>query len=489
MAQNKILLLYTNVRLRNQKPRPPLGLMYISAALRPEFEPVLIDFRVHPLDYKEICKLLDESIYVGISTIIGQQLVFSLELAHFIKRLRPDIPVVFGGTFPTMAPEIVLKENCIDIVSLGDGEDTLLELAKALSSGKDFHGIPNIAFRLDGKVKINKGCYLRNIDSPIMPAWDLVNVDDYREVNVLTSKGCSIGCDFCYNKVFNQRSIRLRSVENVWNEIGFLYHKHHVKHIAFVDDNFFENKEHARQIMEKFRDSGWGLTWETTCRADDLCSFSEEYLSLIRDAGCSELFVGFESASDRVLNSVHKKINNSQMIKCMEMARKYKFIIRALFVIGLPGETQSELMQTLKTVDFLRAEYPDCVKIPVFGIYTPYPQLPPDPTIVGGKYMEPATMLEWSNYHHDKANHQWLTKRQRAYLENIIWIYRYYAKRSKYLHENGIEDRLLYFDAFVRWKLRFFSYAPAWNYVRRKESLVYENTIKNQHDEYERLGK
>lgn len=487
MDKKKVLLVYTNVRLRNQKPRPPLGLMYLAAALRPKYEPVLLDLRVESIDRIKFKQLLNESIYVGISTIIGQQLNFSLEIARLIKRLNPHIPVVFGGTFPTMAPEIVLKEECIDIISLGDGEDTHMELADVLSSGGDIQSVHNIAYRKNGKVYIQNECRQRSLDTPVMPAWDLVNINNYREVNVLTSKGCSTGCDFCYNKIFNHHRIRLRNSDNVWKEISYLHLKHHINHIAFVDDNFFEDREHARLIMEKFRDSGWNLTWETTCRADDLSSFSNDYLQLIHDAGCRELFVGFESASDRVLKSVHKKITNSQMVECMERARKYGFLVRALFVIGLPGENKNELMQTLKTVDFLRREYSDCVKIPVFGIYTPYPQLPPNPEAVDGKYREPKTMQEWSFYHHDKANHQWLSAAQRDYLENIIWTYRYYAKRSKYLHKTGSVDRLLYYDAYLRWKLRLFSWAPEWKAVRNHEQAMYKEALQESHQEYEAI--
>lgn len=473
MQKKKVLLIYTNVRLRNQKPRPPLGLMYLAAALRPRYTPVLLDMRVES-EYEKILKdTLEECVYVGISTIIGQQLNFSMEAAKLVRRLSPKTPIVFGGTFPTMAPEVILKESCVDIVSLGDGEDTLVELADVLNSDQDLSRVENIAYRGKDGICIQRGRCLRKLDSPVMPAWDLVDIQNYREVNVLTSKGCSVGCDFCYNKIFNQNQIRQRDVGHVWEEISFLHEQHGVHHIAFVDDNFFENKQHARKIMEKFRNSGWNMTWETTCRADDMAHFDDEYLQLIRDSGCKELFIGFESASDRVLKDVHKRIEQSQMLVCMERARKYGWIVRALFVVGLPGEKRKELMQTLDTVDFLREKYPDCVKVPVFGIYTPYPQLPPNLSKTGGTYVEPQTVEEWAEYHHDRANHQWLTLSQRAFLENVIWVYRYVSKRSKYVHENRLIDRLLYYDAFLRWKWRIFSCAPEWGYVRKQERHTY----------------
>lgn len=489
MAKKTVLLVYTNVRLRNQKPRPPVGLMYLAAALREKYEPVILDLRTEP-DYMAVLKrVLPDTVFIGISTIIGQQLNFSLEAAKFLKALAPEIPIVFGGTFPSMAPHTVLKESCIDYVSIGDGEDTLVALADALTQGLPVSGIPNLAYRENGRIVFTRTCSMRSLDHPVIPAWDLVRPEDYREVNILSSKGCASGCSFCYNKVFNKATLRLRSVENTWQEIEYLIRHHHIRHIAFVDDNFFGNRPHAVALMRKFIAANTGITWETTCRADDLCSFDEEMLQMIHDAGCVELFVGFESASEEVLRNANKQICVSQMEQCMGLARKYGFCLRALFVIGLAGETRKELLQTLKTVDHLRRHYSDCVKIPVFGIYTPYPSLPPDPKVVKGQYTEPQTMAQWSVYHHDRANHQWLTPGQRAYLENVIWVYRYFSKRSKFTKSGRFTDQLLYYDACIRWKLRFFSAAPEWSFIRRQEQRKYLTALSDVQKEYDAILK
>lgn len=481
------MLIYTNVRLRDQKPRPPIGLMYLAAALRPKYEPIILDMRVET-DCSQILKRhLSECIFVGISAIIGQQLNFSLEAAKMIKEINQDMPIVFGGTFPSMAPQVVLREKAIDIVSIGDGEDTILNLADTISEKGDLLNVDNIAYKMNGEIVLQQGVQLRSLNTPLMPAWDLIDVKQYREINVLTSKGCSAGCNFCYNCVFNHQKFRARDLKNVLYEIEWLHKERNAQHIAFVDDNFFEDMIHAREIMTALRDSGWNMTWETTCRADDLAAFDDKTLQLLVDAGCKELFVGFESTSDEVLKNVNKNIVANQMDKCMQNAQKFGFQVRALFVIGLIGETRKELLQTLKTVDVLKKEFNNCVKIPVFGIYTPYPQMAPDNKIIGEKYKEPETMGEWSMYHHDRANHQWLKKGERAYLENIVWVYRYYSKRSRFLYSKGWWNKLLYFDALIRWKWRFFSVAPEWAFVRNKENKKYFDIITEVQKEYEEI--
>lgn len=485
MEKKTILLLYTNARIRNQKPRPPVGFLYLAAALREKYEPIILDLRVEK-DYKRILKEhLAQCVFVGISTIIGQQLRFSLAAAQLIKGLAPDMPVVFGGTFPSMAPEVVLREKEIDFVSIGDGEDTLAALADCLSSGGDVSCIENLAYRCDGKVIVHKTRKLRRLDTPAVPAWDLVRPDDYRELNVLTSKGCSAGCTFCYNRVFNNSCLRLRPVDCVWQEITLLRERYGAKHIAFVDDNFFADRAHAIELMRRFRNSSWGLTWETTCRADDLISFDDEMMTLLRDSGCKELFVGFESASEAVLKRVNKHIKTGLPDTCIRKSSAYGIRIRALYVIGLVGESRKDLLRTLDEVDRLRKSYGKNVKIPVFGIYTPYPQLPPDLTTVGGTYREPQTMLEWSSYHHDRANHQWLSPAQRDYLENIIWIYRYVSKRSRFTGKGKAADRLLRIDAAFRWRLRFFRLAPEWRHVRQAEQRKYEDSVWQAVQEYQ----
>ena len=145
------------------------------------------------------------------------------------------------------------------------------------------------------------------------------------------------------------------------------------------------------------------------------------------------------------------------------------------------------MLQTLDTIDFLRREYPDCVKVPVFGIYTPYPGLLPDLSGTDGTYMEPQRAEEWAEYHHDQANHQWLTSAQRTCLENVIWIYRYVSKRTKYVHERRLTDRLLYYDAVFRWRWRIFSCAPEWGFVRKRERWTYRRTLDEIREEYEKI--
>ena len=98
-------------------------------------------------------------------------------------------------------------------------------------------------------------------------------------------------------------------------------------------------------------------------------------------------------------------------------------------------------------------------------------------------------MEEWSTYHHDRANHQWLTAGQRAYLENVIWVYRYFSKRSKFTRAGKLSDQLLYYDACLRWKLKWFSCAPEWAYIRRKEQQKYVDTLSSVKQEYDAILK
>lgn len=109
--------------------------------------------------------------------------------------------------------------------------------------------------------------------------------------------------------------------------------------------------------------------------------------------------------------------------------------------------------------------------------------MPPD--IEG--YKEPKSMLEWSEYHHDRANQQWLSSKEKAYLENVIWVYRYYSKRSKFVSENSIVQRLLYIDASIRWKIRLFSLAPEWKHVRTNEQYKYKKAITELRKEYDKI--
>lgn len=477
--RDKIVMIYTDERIRSVKPRPPLAFLCMSAAIKSKgYEPVIIDARICDNIKKRILEHINDTILFGVTTIIGDQIRFSLALAEFLKSVAPQIPIVFGGVFPSMAPGITMENPFIDFVICGEGEDSIVELAEAISGGQNYSGIKNLSWKKDGKIVHNEYGPLRDLNDPVMPDWEQINLLDYKEANIYSSKGCASKCSFCYNNVFNRATFRVRKPQLVINEIRYLHTKYGVTKFSFVDDNFFMNLNHAKEMIAAIKELEFDITWETTCRADDFMRFSDDFMNDLEKSGCKELYMGIESGSDKMLKNMQKRIKSEMVFQCCDKAIRYRIRPRLLFMIGIIGETAKDRKLTFKIVDLLRKKYKDKIKIPAFGIYTPYPGIAPNLENIGVEYKEPNTLDVWSRYHHDHCNHYWLSKACRDELENIVGIFRVMTKRKiGIIRIKGIKEKLILIDAIIRWKLRFFRVAPEWNKFRYLHEMEIDHAL------------
>lgn len=349
---------------------PPLGIAALASFLRlHQHEPKILDLAVENKDQIEVCEQFKPD-YVGFS--VTTPLLFeAYKLAKQLKSRFSKLKIIFGGPHPSTNIEEVLNNDFVDFVVFGEGEYTLKELLDSIP----FSGIKGLAYKEDGKIKINPHRELiKNLDSLPMPAYDLLNIYKYPDhplsirkpnISIITARGCPFSCTYCNKSVFG-RTFRKISYKNIVDQMEFLIHKYGIKEFQIVDDVFTLDKKRVKDFCRELLKRKLKIKWMTPngIRAESL---DAETLKLMKKSGCHYLYLGIESGSQKVLDRIKKGITLEQVRHIVKLINKAGIRVGAFFMLGLPDETKIDIR---KTIDFAKSLKLDSAK---FGIMVPLP--------------------------------------------------------------------------------------------------------------------
>ena len=354
---------------------PPLGLLYIAATLEKEGHQVqILDSQALNLMTQETKKEIRKAKpdIVGI-TAMTPTVKGAFEAARLSKEIYPDVPTVLGGVQLSLYSEATVSNQYVDFGINGEGEHVMIDLLKALNSGKDFSKITGLIYKENGKVKTNGFRIVEDLDSLPFPARHLVRTGDYSCViakdpmtTLMTSRGCPYRCGFCF-KGPTDTKLRFRSPKNVVDEIEECINKYKVKEIMFYDDTFTADRKHAMGICDEIIKRGIKISWETPTRVNCI---DEELLKKMEEAGCIRLRLGVESGNDEILKIMRKGTNKEMVKKAFTMLRKTKIESFAYFIIGYVHENEQTIRDTINFAKELNSDWV------MFTIATPLPQTP-----------------------------------------------------------------------------------------------------------------
>jgi len=359
-------------------PVPPMGLCYVAAMLEKYgFEVQIIDQYAYRLDNKQLLDRIDSinPDVVGFSCLTPAFPNVE-EICKEIRLFKKSPKIMLGNLHPTLFAEEILRKNIADVIVRGEGEYTTLELLSAIRSGRDFSGIDGVSYRSGNLSLHNKDREPINcLDDLPYPAWHLLDWKYYvtapmiglkePAVPIQASRGCTFKCVFCAQNIIH-KGFRTRSIDRVIDEIEYIYRNFKINNFVFCDSFFPSTDEIGYDFCDKIinRNFHTKIRWITEMRTNQA---TDRLLERMKQAGLYLILFGFESGSQRMLNSIKKSSTIKAAENSMKAAKKYGILTTGLFMVGMPDETIEDCRQTIQFAKRLDC---DVVK---FNIVIPYP--------------------------------------------------------------------------------------------------------------------
>ena len=385
----------------SETPSPPLGLSYLAAALtKAGVEVKILDLVVFPYSQDMLRALLEcfKPDIVGI-TAVTMTFNNAINVIKDVKSVNHNILTVIGGPHVSFcAKETLHSFSELDIIALGEGEGTIVELCKAVDSGKALGNVRGIAYRRKEKINFSeKRKPIEDLDSLPNPERRLLPLGRYKAlgmpISLTTSRGCPFKCIFCVGRKMVGAKIRYRSPSKIVDELEYLntfdFHQ-----INIADDLFTANNDHCVAVCDEIIRRDLRLTWTSFARVDTV---TKDVLTKMKTAGCNAVSFGIESANTKILKTVKKGITLEQVEAAVVMCKRTGITPYASFILGLPGETPQTIEETM---DFGR-------KMKQLGLSFGFHLLAPFPgtEVRKNRHQYGIKILtdDWSKYHANRA--------------------------------------------------------------------------------------
>lgn len=360
----------------------PLGLGSIGAVLREAGHQVeLIDPEAAGISETELVQRIAdrEPGMLGLSCLTPNYPV-AVRIAQRIREVT-SAPIVMGGAHPTAVPATVLEESAAtDVVVVGEGEDTVLELVEAFEGNAPLDPIPGIAYREDGAIRTTPPRPLiRDLDRLPHPARDLVDLSAYfkphmywdigvRSASMMASRGCPYRCIYCASKGTMGDRLRLHSPGYVVAEMESLVRDYGVGYIGFMDDTMITNHRWVREVCALIGERKLDVSWSCVLRVD---AANRDILGIMKQAGCRRISFGIETGDPELLKTSLKGTTMAQARESVKIARDLGFTVINTYMFGFPGETPESVENTIRFALELNPH------IAMFSILVPYPGTAP----------------------------------------------------------------------------------------------------------------
>jgi len=441
------ILIYPQLEFaKTQIPTPPYSILFIADYLLKRN----VDVKIFDLRFDSLPQVLDtisnnEPEFIGISVMTGPQIYYALKICRSIKKEFNKVKIVWGGIHSTILPAQTLQNKLIDYVIRGEGENAYYELV----SGKNITQIKGLSFKRENKIYHNPNSNpfsTAEINELSIP-WSLINPKRYirnGNFNMMTSRGCPFKCAFCYNTLFN----------NVWR--GWTAEKcieqldkclnFGAKKITFYDDYFFANSKRIEDLFSYFKEND--IKWKAELRVNRLNqSLAEE----AKKHGCTELYFGAESGSQRILDILNKNILVKDIIQSAKITKEANISADYSWMIGIPSETKKDVKKTITLIKKIKDINPKSEFS--IKILFPYPETEIHNLAKQVGFKPPSSLLDWAKIRRDRASN-YLKNRNKL---EMISITSAIIGRKVFEQQNIPVFKLIRTIADFRWNHEFYS--------------------------------
>ena len=378
------LLLINPTITKTKHARFPLAVMSLSAALEGKYDSTIIDGNIDRDFITTTLRTVDESApdFVGITVMGGPQLTSAIAVSKAIRQKRPDIPIIWGGAFPTVCPDATVNAPYVDYAVRAQGEDTITELLDTLSGRRPepLSSIAGLTWRPDGGEIVNNKDRKFSASSlnRMLPYEKLENPQQYltktylgqRTVGYQAALGCRYRCTFCGVATMYRGKTALPAATRLEQDLGYLKNQLGVDAIQFYDHNFFDREVEMVPLLEVL--ARLELPWWCFARSDALVNLSEESWKLVEKSRLRMAYIGAESPSDWLLHDIRKGTRTDQTLEAVETCRRHGIVPELSFMLAPPQDPEGETERTFEFIRKIKRVHP-ATEVMIY-IYTPLPQ-------------------------------------------------------------------------------------------------------------------
>lgn len=428
MTRSDVLLV--NPRICSPRSvRLPLSLLALGAVLEGRRDYRLVDGNLDGDAEATVLAALDAAPHalVGLTVMPGPQVATAIDLSRAVRAAHPEVPIVWGGYFPTLYPDAAINASYVDYVVRGQGEDTLLELLERLEGGTSVAGVRALTWKRDGGARHEPARPVRPPEAyPPLPYHRVGDVEPYLRPSFMGRRtgvyqaavGCRWRCEFCgVVSMWNGRT-RLGPAARLYEEVAAQRDRYGADAVQLYDHNFFDREESSLPLVEALARAG--LPWWCYARADTLANFSAATWELIGKSRLAMAYVGAEAASDDVLRRMRKGSRVEHTYEVARRCREHGVIPEFSFVLGGPEDPEDEIEKTFRFIKRLKAIHPECEVVLYFYTPTPRPDGSQAPLAL------PSTPEEWTEPRWvDFVCHRnapWLTPRTRRRVKDFALV-------------------------------------------------------------------
>jgi radical SAM superfamily enzyme YgiQ (UPF0313 family) len=365
----------------------PLELLQIATGpVADGYEVVLIDAMIEPEYVAKVLEACEGALCFASSCILGYQVYDGYVVAKAVRERFPQLPIVWGGWFPSVIPELYLREGIADAVGIGQGELTFREVVQALDAGVALDQVPGLALWRDGRLVYSAHRAVVGFDKFEPVPWHLLEYERYAELQVkptrikvrhrfplpapwtpdspprgfshFSSFGCPEPCTFCCSPLVTSRRWKAIPGRALAEELFELKQRFGFQVLRFQDANFGVHEKRTREFCEALLELDVGIKWNATIEIETIMRYPESTLDLLEEAGCHLLWLGAETGTKEMQERIKKKIEIEHIPEAIGKLARRNIVPGTFWIIGYPGETRESMLETLRQAARVKHAYP-----------------------------------------------------------------------------------------------------------------------------------
>ena len=365
----------------------PLELLQIaSGPVADGYEIVMIDAMVEPDYIAKVLEACEDALLFASSCILGYQVYDGFVVAQAVRERFPNLPMIWGGWFPSVTPQMYLEAGIADAIGLGQGELTFRDVVNAVAAGEDLATVPGLAVWRDGRMVYTDNRPVVGFEKFEPVPWHLLDYEKYAELQVkpthfkvrhrfplpghwtpdnpprgfsyFSSFGCPEDCTFCCSPALTGRRWKAIKGKELAEEIAELQQRFKFDVLRFQDANFGVAEKRTKDFCEALIDLQVPIHWNGTIEIETIMRYSEPTLDLLQESKCHLLWLGAETGTADMQERIKKHIKIDHIPEAIGRLADRGIIPGTFWIIGYPGETQESMEETLKRAAAIKYRYP-----------------------------------------------------------------------------------------------------------------------------------